>query len=55
MTKKQYGFNSPEMQALRREKRRERRRRQLEAFYENMAAQNADKLILLFDSDLNIA
>lgn len=40
---------------LRREKQRERRRRQWDAFFENIGAQNADKVIFLFDNDLNIA
>ncbi len=46
---------SAELLKLRREKRKERRRRQLDAFYESMNAQNADKVIFLFDNDLNIA
>ena len=47
--------NAAELLKLRREKHRERRRRQLEAFYESMKSQNADKVIFLFDNDLNIA
>lgn len=50
-----YDTDTDELHRLRREKHRERRRRQLSAFYENMRAQNADKLIFLFDNDLNIA
>ena len=46
---------SAELMKLLREKRRERRRRQINAFYENLDAQNADKLILLFDNGMNIA
>lgn len=48
-------MNSGQLMKLRREKRAERRRRQMNAFYENLAAQNADKIIFLFDNDLNIA
>ena len=48
-------IESAELLKLRREKRKERRRRQLDAFYESMKAQNADKVIFLFDNDLNIA
>lgn len=40
---------------LRREKRKERRRQQMSAFYDSMRAQSSDKLIFLFDNDLNIA
>ena len=46
---------SAELMKLLREKRRERRRRQINAFYESLDAQNADKLILLFDNGMNIA
>ena len=44
-----------DLMQLRREKRRERRRRQLDAFYRSITEQSADKLIFLFDSDMNIA
>ena len=44
-----------ELLRLRREKRRERRRRQLSAFYKSVSDQNADKVIFLFDADMNIA
>ncbi len=59
MTTKTYNdsgkTNSAELMKLLREKRRERRRRQINAFYESLDAQNADKLILLFDNGMNIA
>lgn len=48
-------MNREDFLKLRREKRAERRRRQMNAFYENLAAQNSDKIIFLFDNDLNIA
>lgn len=47
--------DNAELLKMLREKRRERRRRQLSSFYKNMAAQNADKMIFLFDNDMNIA
>ena len=47
--------NSTEMLKLRREKIRQRRRRQMNAFFDSVKAQNADKVIFLFDNDLNIA
>ena len=59
MTTKSYtdreNTESAELMKLLREKRRERRRRQINAFYESLDAQNADKLILLFDNGMNIA
>ena len=59
MTTKTYNdsdkTDSAELMKLLREKRRERRRRQINAFYESLDAQNADKLILLFDNGMNIA
>lgn len=54
-TNNQYDMNSTELLRLRREKRRERRRQQMNAFYESMKSQSADKVIFLFDNDLNIA
>lgn len=48
-------IESAELLKLRREKRKERRRQQMSAFYDNMRAQTSDKLIFLFDNDLNIA
>lgn len=50
-----HDMNSSELQKLLREKRKARRRQQISAFYENMKAQTSDKLIFLFDNDLNIA
>ncbi len=50
-----YETESAELLKLRREKHKERRRRQISAFYESVASQNADRVIFLFDSDLNIA
>lgn len=44
-----------ELMRMRRERCAERRRRQINAFFDNMSAQNADKVIMLFDGDLNIA
>lgn len=44
-----------ELLELRREKRRERRARQLQAFYQSIYSQNTDKIICLFDNDMNIA
>ena len=44
-----------ELLKLRREKRRERRARQLQAFYRSIYSQNTDKIICLFDNDMNIA
>ena len=46
---------SDELLRLRREQRRERRRRQINAFYKSIGAQNADKVIFLFEPDMNIA
>ncbi len=54
-TAKYTDAESAELLKMRREKRRERRHRQLDSFYESMKAQNADKLIFLFDTDTNIA
>ena len=47
--------NADELMKLRREKRRESRRRQMSAFFESVSSQNTDKVILLFSNDLNIA
>lgn len=47
--------DSAKLLKLRRDKLAERRRRQMSAFCENYAAQNADKVIFLFDGDKNIA
>ena len=46
---------SAALQRLRREKRRQRRQQQINEFFESMSVQNADKVIFLFDNDLDIA
>ena len=55
MTYEPMEMSSAALLKMRREKYKERRRRQLDGFYRNLAEQNTDKIIFLFDTDLNIA
>ena len=51
----QKDIESTELFRARREKRRERRRRQIDAFFRSVNDQSADKMIFLFNQDMNIA